>query len=324
MTTVFVTGGSGFIGGRLIARLIAGGHRVRALVRSDAAAERVRDLGAVPVQAHLADPEGLLAAIEGAELAFHAAARTGHGSRRQFWVDNVTGTANVLYAAREAGVRRFVHVGTEAALMNGQPLIQVNEAAPLRPDSRASYSASKAAAEQLVIEANTTGLETVVLRPRFVWGAGDTTLLPVLVSMVNDGRFAWLDGGRHLTDTTHVDNAVEGLILAAEHGRPGQAYLVTDGCPVDFRDFVTDLLATRGVAAPGRSLPYGIARLGAAVCETLWRSLPLKGGPPLEYLAVWLSGRECTIDITKARRELGYKPIRTREDGLAELRSQGG
>lgn len=325
MATVFVTGGSGFVGGRLITRLIADGHTVRALVRSDAAAQKVQDLGASPARANLADLEGLRAAAAGAELAFHAAARTSvDGSRQQFQTDNVTGTANVVHAAREAGVRRFIHVGTEAALMNGQPLVNVNETAPLRPDSRAYYSASKAAAEQLVLEANGTRMETVVLRPRFVWGAGDTTLLPELISMVNAGRFAWLGGGRHLTDTTHVDNAVEGLILAAERGQPGQAYFVTDGSPMVFREFLTGLLATQDVAAPDRSLPYGIARLVAAAGETLWRTLHLKGAPPLDYMSVWLSGRECTIDITKARTELGYKPIKTPQQGLAELRSQAG
>ncbi|WP_433683547.1 NAD-dependent epimerase/dehydratase family protein [Nocardia sp. CA-119907] len=324
MTTVLVTGGSGFVGGRLIARLIAVGHTVRALVRSDAAAQRVQGLGAIPVRADLADPEGLRAAAAGAELVFHAAARTDGGSRQQFWADNVTGTANMIRAAREAGVARFVHVGTEAALMNGQPLVNVNETVPLRPDSRASYSASKAAAEQLVREANGTGMETVVLRPRFVWGAGDTTLLPRLVGMVDAGRFSWLGDGRHLTDTTHVDNVVEGLLLAAERGRPGQAYFVTDGSPVVFREFVTQLLATQGVAAPNRSLPYGIARIVAATGETLWRTLPLTAAPPLDYMSVWVSGRECTIDITKARTELGYEPIKTRQQGLAELRSPAG
>ena len=89
-----------------------------------------------------------------------------------------SGTQNVIDACRAAGVRRLVHVGTEAALMAGQPLVNVDESAPLRPDSPALYSSSKAKAEELVRAANGDGLETVVVRPRFVWGRGDTTLLP--------------------------------------------------------------------------------------------------------------------------------------------------
>jgi nucleoside-diphosphate-sugar epimerase len=319
MTTVFVTGGSGFVGGRLVARLVKDGHSVRALARSDAAAAKVELLGAEAVRGDVGDAGGLREVMAGSELAFHAAARTTRGGdRARFWADNVEGTANVLRAAREAGVRRLVHVGTEAALMDGQPLVGVDETAPLRPDSRAHYSASKAAAERLVLDA--TGLETVVLRPRFVWGAGDTTVLPELVAMVKGGRFAWIGGGRHHTATTHVDNAVEGLVLAAERGRPGEAYFVTDGRPVVFRDFITELLATQGVTPPGRSLPLGLALAVASAGETVWRGLRLPGAPPLDYMSVWLAGMECTIDITKAVSELGYQPVRTREEGLAELR----
>ncbi|MEV0614032.1 NAD-dependent epimerase/dehydratase family protein [Nonomuraea sp. NPDC050404] len=318
MTTVFVTGGSGFVGGRLVARLVKDGHVVRALARGDAAAAKVEALGGSAVRGDLGDVAALRAAIGGSELAFHAAARTSRGgSRTQFWADNVEGTANVVRAAREAGVRRLVHVGTEAALMDGQPLVGVNENAPLRPDSRAHYPASKAAAERLVLDAD---LETVVLRPRFVWGAGDTTVLSELVAMVKGGRFAWIGGGRHRTDTTHVDNTVEGLILAAERGRPGQAYFVTDGHPVLFRDFITELLATRGVTPPDRSLPLGLALAVASAGETIWRGLRLSGAPPLDYMSVWVAGQECTIDISKATEELGYRPVKTREEGMAELR----
>ena len=100
------------------------------------------------------------------------------------------GTENVIAACRAAGVRRLVHVGTEAALMAGTPLVNVDEEAPLRPDSPALYPSSKAKAEQRVRAANGDGLETVVIRPRFVWGRGDTTLLPALVELVRSGASA--------------------------------------------------------------------------------------------------------------------------------------
>ena len=251
MTGVFVTGGSGFIGGRLIERLRADGHTVRALVRSEAAGERVRARGAEPVSGELADVAAMRAGAEGCELAFHAAATLGDwGKREDFERGNVVGTSNALRACADAGVRRFVHVGTEAALLAGQPLIEVDETAPLRPDSPVLYSSTKARAEQAVLAANGDGFETVVVRPRFVWGAGDTTLLPAMVELVRSGRFAWIGGGRHRTSTTHVANTVEGLVLGATRGRPGNAYFVTDGEPVVFREFVSDLLASQGVAAP--------------------------------------------------------------------------
>src|SRR5918911_2892909 len=279
--SAFVTGGSGFIGGRLVRRLVADGFRVRALARSDRSAAAVEALGAEPARGDLDQVESMRAGAEGCELAFHAAAYVENwGTREDFERGNVIGTRNALEAARSAGVRRFVHVGTEAALLAGQPLHDADETAPLRPDSPALYSSTKARAERAVRDASSAGFETVVVRPRFVWGVGDTSVLPALTEAVRRGRFSWIAGGRHRTSTTHVDNVIEGLVLGAERGRAGEAYFVTDGEPVVFRDFVTDLLATQGVEVPDKNAPAGVVRPLAAVAETAWRGVAPPGGAP--------------------------------------------
>jgi nucleoside-diphosphate-sugar epimerase len=293
---------------------------VHALARSERAAERVRELGAEPAMGDLDDSDAMRAGAEGCEVAFHAAAKVEDwGDPADFERLNVRGTQNVIDACREAGVRRLVHVGTEAALMVGQPLINVDESAPLRPDSAALYSSSKAKAEQLVRDAG--GLETVVVRPRFVWGRGDTSLLPTIIEMVTSGRFRWIGGGGQLSATTHIDNTVEGLWLAATKAPAGSVYFVTDGEPAVFREFLTELLATQGVTVPDKSVPAGVAGVAAAASERIWRLLKRPGPPPLTRFAVWVSSQECTIDISRAERELGYRPIISREAGLAELRS---
>ncbi len=321
----FVTGGSGFIGGRLIERLVADGWRVRALARSDASAGVVADRGAEAVRGDLADVAAMADGAHGCDVAFHAAAHLGDWGRPEdFERGNVQGSANVVEACRRAGVRRMVHVGTEAAVLAGQPLVNADETVPLRPDSKALYSSSKARAEALVLAANGDGLETVVVRPRFVWGRGDTTLLPRMVEMAQSGRFAWIGGGRHSTSITHVDNVVEGLVLAGDGAVPGHAYFVTDGEPVVFRDFITELLATQGVKAPTRSVPAPIARAVAATGERLWRTLPLRGEPPLTRFVVWVSSLDTTLDDSRARREFGYAPVITHEQGLAELAEAAG
>jgi len=285
VASAFVTGGSGFIGGRLIERLVADGYGVRALARSDRAAERVRARGAEPERGDLADPSPMRAGALGCELAFHAAATLGDwGTPEEFRRGNVEGTSNALTACSEAGVRRFVHVGTEAALLAGAPLVEVDETASLRPDSPALYSATKARAEELVLAANGDRFETVVVRPRFVWGVGDTTLLPALVEMVRSGRFAWIGGGHHRTSTTHVDNL------------------------------------TQGMTPPSRSLPGWLGGVLASAGEAAWRRLPLPGRPPLTRFAYWVSSQECTIRIDKARAQLGYAPVKQIAAGLQELR----
>jgi len=308
----FVTGGSGFIGGALIERLRSEGWDVRALARSEKAVARVRELGAEPVRGDLDDLR-----IEGCDIAFHAAAKVEDwGDPEEFERVNVRGTQNVVDACRAGGVRRLVHVGTEAALMAGQPLVNVDENAPLRPDSPALYSSSKAKAEEIVRAAD---LDTVVVRPRFVWGRGDTTLLPRLTEMVRAGRFRWIGGGRQLTATTHVDNTVEGLWLAATKAPAGGVYFVTDGEPVVFRDFLTEMIGTQGVEIPDKSVPPAVAGTAARAIEGIWRLLRRTNDPPLTRFAVWTSSQECTIDISRAERDLGYRPVKSREDGLAEL-----
>jgi nucleoside-diphosphate-sugar epimerase len=295
---------------------------VRALARSDAAAQKVRDRGAVPVSGDLDDVAAMQAGATGCEVCFHAAAKVEDwGDPADFERLNVRGTENVIAACREAGARRLVHVGTEAALTTGQPLVNVDEEAPLRPDSPILYSATKARAEQLVRAANGDGLETVVIRPRFVWGRGDTTLLPAIADMVRAGRFRWIGGGRQLSDTTHVENTVEGLWLGATRAPAGGVFFVTDGEPVVFRDFLTRMLETQGVTVPDKSVPPAVASAGAAVAERVWRLLRRPGPPPITRMAVWASSKECTIDTSRAREELGYRPVRTREEGFAELRT---
>jgi nucleoside-diphosphate-sugar epimerase len=321
---LFVVGGTGTVGRALLDELRARGAAARVLVRDDEKGRAVEEKGFEPVRGDLDDAESIRAGADGCELAFHAAAAVGDwGSREDFVRANVTGTENALRGCGDAGVSRFVHVGTEAALMAGQPLVKVDETAPLRPDSKAHYPATKAQAEQAVRRASRDGFDTVVVRPRFVWGPGDTSVLPGIVETVEKGRFSWVGGGRQLTDTTHVDNVVPGLLLGAERGRAGEAYFVTDGEPVEFRQFVTELLATRGVQAPTRDTPAVVARTAAAALETLWPLLGRKTAPPVTRFAVWVSAQECTIDISKAREELGYEPVKSREEGLAELRGAG-
>jgi nucleoside-diphosphate-sugar epimerase len=321
--TAFVTGGSGFIGSRLIERLAGDGWSVRALARSDGAAGRVRGAGAEPVRGDLGDEPALLRGAQGADVTFHVAAKTRDGPTRPNWNEfrrvNVDGTKAVLAASRAAGVRRVVHVGTEAALLHGQPLVMADERTPLALHSPSPYPATKAAAEAAVISANGDGLETIVVRPRFVWGPGDTTLMPVMIEMVESGRFRWIGGGRHLTSTTHVDNCVEGLVLAADRGTAGAAYFVTDGEPVVFREFVTALLATRGVQPPDGSIPRPLAAAVARAGEEAWRLLRLRGAPPLSRFAVWVAALECTLDDSRARADLGYAPVISRAQGLAAL-----
>ena len=323
--TAFVTGGSGFIGGRLIDRLVREGWRVRALARSDAAQRAVAGHGAEPVRGDLDHIEPMAAGAEGCDTAFHAAALVGEwATESEYDRANVVGTSNALQACRRAGVRRFVNVSTIGVITDGRPIVGADESEPLHGLTSAwGYARTKAAAEQLVSRWSRPGFETVSIRPELVWGRGDTTMAPAIAEKIRAGQFMWIGGGRHRTATSHVDNVVEALVLAARPDHPGGAYFATDGEAPVFRDFVTRLMAALGVEVPDREVPLPVARAAAAACEWAWRTSGRSGVPPLTRAAVWISGVAAVVDDSRARRELGYAPVRTIDEGLAELERSG-
>ncbi|HUS24872.1 MAG TPA: NAD-dependent epimerase/dehydratase family protein [Candidatus Binatia bacterium] len=316
----FVTGGSGFVGRNLIRQLERRGDEVRALVRSGDSARIVEALGAVPVMGGLDDVPAMQQGMSGCDAVFHSAAEVSEWAPRgRFWQVNVEGTRNTLDAAKAAGVPCFVHVGTEAALCDGSPLVDVDESRPLPARPLPRYPHTKAEAEKRVRAANAPGFRTVVVRPRLIWGNDDTSVLAALVAAVKAGRFLWMDGGRYPTSTCHVDNVCEGLLLAAERGRGGEAYFVTDGAPVELREFVTAMFRTQGVDPGDRSLPHAAALAFATASEWLWDTFRLRGAPPATRMAIRLFGEPVTVRDDKARRELGYAGRVTREQGLAGL-----
>jgi nucleoside-diphosphate-sugar epimerase len=315
MAIAFVTGGSGFVGRNLIRALVARGVTVRALARSDKSIAAVEALGATAVKGDLDDRDAMQRGMTGADVIYHAAAQTDqNASRADFHRVTVVGTDNALAAARAAGVKRFVHVGTEAVLADGKPIVRADETRPRASRPAGAYPWSKGLAEEKVIAANGGGFETVVIRPRFIWGADDTSVLPELIAAVKAGRFGWIGGGHYLTSTCHIANVVEGALLAAERGAPGGIYFLTDGEPVELRGFVTDMLRTQGVEPGDREVPLWVARLAATL--TGWRKKPI-----LRKQEIALFGVEVTVVDQKARDELGYVGKMTREQGLAEMRA---
>jgi nucleoside-diphosphate-sugar epimerase len=314
---LFITGASGFVGGAIV-QALARRYQLLALSRSDRSDAAISALGAVPVRGEL----GAVAAeaIAGCEAVIHCAAFVKQwGTREQFWNANVEGTRQLLQAARQAGVQRFIHIGTEAALFYGQHMRGIDESYPYPAHTPFLYSETKAAAEKLVLAANAPGFATLSIRPRFVWGPGDQTILPVLETMVRSGRFVWVDHGRAQTSTTHIANLVHAVELALERGAGGNAYFVTDEGDTVMHDFLTALLATRTLRPQEKSIPGWLARALAAVTETIWRASGKTSDPPLTRLAASMMSRDCTIRTDKAQRELTYRPVISRSEGLRQL-----
>ena len=318
----FVTGGSGFVGRALISALHAKGAQVVALARSQAAAAKVIEAGATPAMGELSDQDALRTGMAGCSVVFHAAAEVSDwGPRARFYEVTVRGTERALAAARDAGAAKFVHIGTEAVLAAGAPIVDADETAPYPAKPLGLYPWSKGLAERAVIAANGDGLTTVSVRPRLIWGKGDTTILPQVADAMRRGVFVWFGNGHHPTSTCHVRNDVEGTLLAAERGEGGNIYFLTDGPPVDFRDFITEMAATQGAVAPTRCVPLWVAHGVALAGEAVWGALNLAGRPMLTRTAINVFFMQVTVNDQKARERLGYRALVTRAQGLAEMRA---
>lgn len=317
---VFVTGASGYVGRNLIRHFTSAGHRVTGLARSEESAAVVTELGATAVRGDMRRDD-LSPLMAGATDLVHAAANLDHGPGRDAHEDNVRGTEAVVAAASAAGIKRLVHISSDSVLQDGHPLRNVREDHPVPVRHAGAYSAGKAEAEKVALDGNGDAMAVIVLRPRMIWGRDDTTALPTLAAMVRSGQFAWISGGDYLSSTTHVGNLCHAVDLALTHGRAGEIYHVCDGPARPFRETVTGLLATQGISPPDKSVPRAVLRLLARAGDGLYS---LSGGRlrgPLSFQEYATSAVEITLDISKAKRELGYLPVIGWEEGLAELRA---
>lgn len=319
--TCLITGGSGFVGGRLIERLVARGWQVRALARSTEAVQIVGKRGAQAVEGSLDDPSSLASAAAGCDVVIHVAALFKlWGDPAEFERANVQGTANLLQAAAAASVKRFIQVGAAAVVMGDlTSMLRANESLPRQERAWAPYSASKARSEALVQGANRPGVfETVVVRPPMIWGAGMPTL-DHMVQTVRAGQFRWVGDGSQAMSTAHVDNVCHAVELAVEKGRGGEAYFVSDGADSTLKQVISSLLQTRAIEPPRASAPLPVAWVMASVMEWIWRAFSRPGEPPITRQMLRLIGQPFTLDIGKAQRELGYRPVVTWEQGLRAM-----
>lgn len=321
--TCLVTGGSGFVGGRLIERLVAKGWQVKALARSEEAMRIVGKLGAQPAYGSLDDAGALRTAATGCDVVFHVAAYFKlWGDPAEFERSNVDGTSKLLIAAKHAGVRRFVQLGAAAVVMGDmEPMLKVKESLPRQERRWAPYSASKARSEALVLNANRPDVfETVVVRPPMIWGAGMPTLNH-MVETVKAGQFRWVGDGSQAMSTAHVDNVCHALELAARKGKSGEAYFVSDAEDSTLKEVISGLLRTRSIDPPRTSASLPVAWVMASVMEWVWRTFSRKGEPPITRQMLRLIGQPFTVDIEKAQKDLGYRPQVSRDQGLRSMLS---
>ncbi|MEM8709340.1 MAG: NAD-dependent epimerase/dehydratase family protein [Planctomycetota bacterium] len=318
---VLVTGATGFLGGAVAKALHAAGAHIVAHGRSACAAADLERQGLEVWLSSLEDRASVAAFLAKTppELVVHSAALSApFGPREAFVRSNVDATATVLEASERAGVTRFVHVSTPAIYSSGRPLVSVREDATLPPRAINHYAATKRIAESLVQSANGRGLPTVILRPRAIYGPGDRALFPRLVRALEAGRLPIIGDGRNRIDLTYIDDAVHGVeraLLAGEQALGG-VYNLTGPEPAALWEVIERLCVELDLPRPGRRVSHRAARAAALAAETLHRLLRRKGEPALTRYSVDSLALDAGLDISAARRDLGYRPSVTVDEGV--------
>lgn len=317
MTTTLVTGATGFLGGHVADALLARGDRVRLLVRDPARAARLRERGAELVHGDVTDPGSLGQAVDGVERVHHCAALVGDWFKGdEIRRVNVEGTRNVLHACAAARVRRLVYLSS-LAVLGTRHHHGTDESAPYRETGDA-YSDAKIESEKLARDfAGRGAVETVILRPGFVYGPGDRQFLPRLLQSLTEGRFAFVGDGSKLLNVIYVDDVVQAALLAdGKAGAAGEAYNLTDGTHTSLREFVTAVCELLGVPPPERRLPPALAWALTYAFEALARARRSREAPRLNRARMKFLFYNQLFSIEKARRELGFEPRFSYREGL--------
>jgi 2-alkyl-3-oxoalkanoate reductase len=324
LVNALVTGGGGFLGLHIVEKLVARGDRVSVLARRPLPA--FESLGIETVLADIRDREAVERACKGMDAVFHVAAKTGvWGRAGDFFSINADGTINVIDGCLVHGVRRLVFTSSPSVVWNPKGQLNADESAPYPARFNCRYPESKAAAERLVLAANgVQGLMTVSLRPHLIWGPRDSHLIPRIVERARAGRLRRVGDGTNLVDIVHVENAADAHLLAADRLKEGskiggQAYFITQGEPVNLWDWINQILERIGVPKVDRSISYGAAWAAGAILEGLYTTFGLRGEPPMTRFVANQLATSHTFDISKARRDLGYSPRISTEEGLQRL-----
>jgi 2-alkyl-3-oxoalkanoate reductase len=329
-----VTGGSGFVGLHLVRRLREEGFEVRSYARREQ--PQAKALGAKVLQGDICDRAALLQAVDGCEVVFHLAAKAAlWGDEAEFERTNVQGARSVMDACVAARVPRLVYTSTPSIVFDGGDAEGAAEELPIATRPLSTYARTKAAAERALLgRSGEGGVRVCALRPHAVFGPGDPHIVPQLVAAARAGRLPRIGEGTNRVDLTFVESAVHAHLCAARALVPGsvaagRAYFISQGEPVLLWEWLGRLFDRLPVQRPRRALSVRAAHALACAVEAGYWLAGAKAQPPLTRYAVSLLGRSHWFDLTAARRDLGYAPPVSLEEGFERtvahlLREAGG
>ena len=323
MPQLLITGASGFLGGRTAAHFASlPDFTVRATSRSTKKAEALTELGCVFVPGDLTNASFVQQLLDGVDIVVHCAALSSpYGPKSAFESANILATETLLQAAKNAGVSKFVFISTPTVYVDLQPKFNVKESDPLPPKPVNRYAETKLQAERIVLAANGMGMKTLALRPRAIIGAEDTVIFPRVLNAYEKGKLKIVGKGDNICDLTCARNVIEAIhcaIQAPDHAF-GEAYNITNDEPVNFWEMLNYALESLGYNRVHKKVPKGLAIRVAGLVESYYKLFHPHKEPTLTAYGIAVLADHFTMDISKAKSHLNYRPVMTTQQGIDEF-----
>ena len=319
---VAITGASGFLGGTLAKAYSRRGDNVIALVRKTSNTLALKELDVELIYGELNDDESFNSLLKDADLGIHCAAiAEDFGPWENFQEINIGAVKNFFEASLKQDVPKIVSISSVVVYGNSRHHRGTDEEGPYETIITDNYTRSKIASDRLAFEYHREyDLPVTIIRPGYIWGPGDRAVMPLLIEAIKMKRLAIVDNGENIMHLSHVDNMVQGIILAAESNKSiGRAYNLTDGSKITTKRFLTDLFGIIGIDYKLRSFPYVPVYVIAYFCELYARLRRYRIRPPITRYSVRLSEYDQVFDISRAILELGYRPEVNYHQAIAGL-----
>ena len=318
MKKVLVTGATGFLGKYVVEELVEHGYQVRAFGRNRAIGQSLVNASVTFIQGDLTNQEDLTKACQEMDMVVHAGAlSTVWGPWEDFYQTNVLGTKYILETCREAKIERLVYVSSPSIYAAPRDQLDIKESDAPQENRLNNYIRSKLASEKLFKDY--PDVSSVILRPRGLFGIGDTSILPRVLNLSQKIGIPLIGDGRQLMDMTCVENVALAIRLALETPQAaGEVYNITNGEPRVFRDLIEETLRGLGYPIRYRKIPAPLVCAISSSLEFIYKSLKLKGEPALTRYTYYLLRYSQTLDISKAERDLGYRPKITISEGIEQ------
>jgi len=320
---VLVTGGGGFLGKAIVRKLTVRGDKVTSFSRSHY--PELEEMNIDQIQGDLGDQTAVTKACIGMDLVYHVAAKAGiWGSYKDYYHTNVVGTQHVINACLDQNVAHLVYTGSPSVIHGADGSVEgVDESAPYPTTFQTHYQKTKALAEQVVVKASSRGLQTIILRPHLIWGPGDNHLVPRILDRA--AKLMIVGDGKNLVDTIYIDNAADAHLLAGDALKAGadlsgNIYFISQDEPVYLWEMINAILKAGGKQQVSRSISAKTAYMVGAVLEFAYNLFRIKSEPKMTRFVAHELSSSHWFDISAVKRDLGYKPRVSIEQGLVELK----